>query len=218
MAFVPQLELEVRKHFSDNWALSIFVCTVAIFDFKRRGKMGRVVNAINEACIFKGVHKSLSSHSLLPQPRPQGAFPHLHLQSQGKAPWERGCYSLWLVHQTLWTWKYLGLNNLCSEYENILYIIVVSRAGFLTTNYLHALRILGIASRSCIVSPLLFTSFHRSIGLPAIVADVSIIVLAAFGKKKPTFFWQQNEEWCSHHDQYWSSTWAGDQKLLSKAS
>ena len=82
MAFVPQLELVVRKHFSDNWALSIFVCTVAIFDFKRRGKMGRVVNTINEACIFKGVHKSLSSHSLLPQPRPQGAFPHLHLQSR----------------------------------------------------------------------------------------------------------------------------------------
>ena len=82
MAFVPQLELVVRKHFSDNWALSIFVCTVAIFDFKRRGKMGRVVNTINEACIFKGVHKSLSSHSLLPEPRPQGAFPHLHLQSR----------------------------------------------------------------------------------------------------------------------------------------
>ena len=61
MAFVPQLELVVRKHFSDNWALSIFVCTVAIFDFKRRGKMGRVVNTIN---------------------RPQGAFPHLHLQSR----------------------------------------------------------------------------------------------------------------------------------------
>ena len=59
MAFVPQLELVVRKHFSDNWALSIFVCTVAIFDFKRRGKMGRVVNTINEACIFKGV-QSLS--------------------------------------------------------------------------------------------------------------------------------------------------------------
>ena len=82
MAFVPQLELVVRKHFSDNWALSIFACTVAIFDFKRRGKMGRVVNTINEACILKGVHKSLSSHSLLPQPRPQGAFPHLHLQSR----------------------------------------------------------------------------------------------------------------------------------------
>ena len=51
MAFVPQLELVVGKHFSDNWALSIFVCMVAIFDFKRRGKMGRVVNAINEVCI-----------------------------------------------------------------------------------------------------------------------------------------------------------------------
>ena len=187
---------------SDNWALSIFARTVAIFDFKRRGKMGRVVNAINEACI------SLSRGRFSPPPPPKPG--KSALGTRLLLPLTRPSNHLNV--------KYLGLNNLCSEYENILYTIVMfPEQDFSPQNtctlsgYLESLHAVASHHPFC-------SWVFKLYRITCYCCRCLYYCTCSFRKKKPTFFWQQNEEWCSHHDQYWSSTWAGDQRLLSKAS
>ena len=144
--------------------------------------MGRVVNAINEVCISLARSIPYSLNLV-----PEAVFPTSTSKAREKRPgnevatpfdssikpFEREISGF--KQSLLWVRKYS------------IYYSYVFRAGFLTTKYLHAFRILGIASRGCIASHLLFMSFQALSDYLLLLRMSILLYLQLSEKRNPPF-------------------------------